>query len=89
MISRGQRRRKASAMPEEIEVKMTDLEFCAAARQAFDIMMRRQWHPQIFGDKKWGVAYARCQHIGGFDDPFTALIETEKHVASEEASCSS
>ncbi len=57
------------------EVGLANLRFAAAARNAFDVMMRRKIFP-IIRCGKWAVDVAPCQHISA-DDPFTALIEAD------------
>ncbi len=60
------------------------MKFAALARNAFDVMMRRQIYPQLFGSPgKWGVRVASCQHVSAAD-PFTALVEADKWITEQE-----
>jgi len=64
---------------------LTDAEFIALARNAFDVMMRRGWTPRK-EERGWVAADAKTglcpQSFPGFfqaaDDPFTALVEADK-----------
>ena len=66
-------------------LKEADAEFCALARNAFDIMMRRGWGCS-HGPRGWWVNCPMevCLKFGvnfkmePFPDPFTALVEAEK-----------
>ncbi|HYE77641.1 MAG TPA: hypothetical protein VEI97_06620 [bacterium] len=58
--------------------------FCALARNAFEVMMRRQWNPIPQVDKTWGIqnyetTYPKGLGGMGWPDPFTALVEADKY----------
>ncbi len=62
-------------------------EFVALARNAFDVMMRRGWMPNLYSDGWWGVQdrdglYPRgllgCAQGVRSADPFTALVEADR-----------
>lgn len=64
-----------------------DHEFICLARNAFDVMMRRQWHAwpdsKLFGDELrivWYVCAPQVpkEHCGPCDNPFVALVEADK-----------
>lgn len=64
----------------------TDLAFIALARNAFDVMMRRGWHPVKNGND-WhvvvpgtshGVVYKFWHDRAGCVDPFTALVVADE-----------
>lgn len=64
----------------------TDAQFCALARNAFDVMMRRGWSAIQQPDDSWGVFLRDCDNgylivssgVRLWSDPFTALIEADK-----------
>lgn len=67
-------------------ISFDTLAFVALARNAFDVMMRRGWHPVKLGDL-WHVTMAGAgkdaikafwaRHLG-WPDPFTALVEADR-----------
>jgi hypothetical protein len=62
---------------------LTDGEFIALARNAFDVMMRRGWFPKRADiSRKWFVLRLSdsFQHAHRWcaDDPFTALVEADE-----------
>ena len=72
-----------------LKLSVTNAEFIALARNAFDIMLRLLWNTQEL-DGYWIVFGRTCplkvhqwsetQH---FTDPFTALVESEKWYAAK------
>jgi len=64
------------------ETGRTNFNFIAAARYAFDVMMRRGWG--VFnGPRGWGVALNTLDDLYGirekrWPDPFTALVEADE-----------
>ena len=75
-----------------------DAEFFALARNAFDVMMRRGWSPrrewakgrwfvpQIVGAAKFDtiLAFEKAGGILYYDNPFTALVESDKWLTEHE-----
>ncbi len=78
--------------------EIEDAEFVALARNAFDVMMRRNWGVRyvdacpIAGkiDMKWQAIESRPGSVNGInsmifaDDPFTALVEADKWLTEQE-----
>jgi hypothetical protein len=70
----------------------TNVEFCALARNAFDVMIRRKWGVALCLIGGWEV-FSRdgqecrdldCPNVG-HADPFTALVEADRwYVANVE-----
>ncbi len=58
-----------------------DAEFCALARNAFDVMMRRGWTPLRTDSGEWWII-EEFDFLGApawrWPDPFTALVEADK-----------
>ena len=57
-------------------------EFITLARKAFDVMMRRNWHPHRALISGWYAAEQHSVHTAVLpaiicDDPFTALVEAD------------
>lgn len=79
-----------------ISMAMDDAEFCALARNAFDVMMRRNWHPEIWDmHGNWFVVTREGDWVTSPNgreplysaDPFTALLAADEwYVANVEAS---
>lgn len=71
-----------------------EAQFICLARNAFDVMMRRGWTLEQIGTT-WFVADGcdgateAANAVGGFQDPFTALVEADKwyreHVEAEKS----
>ncbi len=64
--------------------KRTNIEFIALARNAFDVMMMRNWHAE-FVDGRWlaidddghAVHYGNSYFPPG-NDPFTVIVDSDK-----------
>ena len=63
------------------EQTAANCEFIALARNAFDVMMRRGWHPEPLDSGQWMA----CENRDGdwcdgpaCADPFTALVEADR-----------
>ena len=66
-------------------------EFIVLASQAFDVMMRRGWHPRHGGGGEWCVysedgidVLTTNEQIFCWPDPFTALVEADRFMADRE-----
>lgn len=57
-----------------------DADFCALARNAFDVMMRRGWNVYKEMDG-WSIGNDSFLRGMGDCDPFTALVEADKWYA--------
>lgn len=55
-----------------------DLEFIALARNAFDVLMRRGWHPSRDSAGGWWCEYVHAP------DPFTALVLADEWYKTRE-----
>lgn len=62
--------------------KRDDAFFVALARNAFDVMMRREWYPRKLTDGTWRVSCASVLPTRlinmHWDCPFAALVEADK-----------
>lgn len=61
--------------------KDADGEFIALARNAFDVMMRREWQAEKnqYGWRAKDIDGVWCEvYELGYSDPFTALVEADK-----------
>lgn len=68
------------------EIELTNAEFIALARNAFDVMMRRGWYAYPVSVETWQVEMCGISNddrrqwmaLGEHADPFTALVEADK-----------
>lgn len=70
---------KGKIAKEGKEAANTDAEFIALARNAFEVMMKREWHAEKTNDGWEVIGSGHAEIIDSrHPDPFTAIVEADK-----------